>query len=54
MRARPRTAFAEVASRREKMSAAHPRSIHDTRVAFKHLRYMVESLSPGIHSFAPK
>jgi CHAD domain-containing protein len=46
------TAFAEVASRREKMSAAHPRSIHDTRVAFKHLRYMVESLSPaftGLH-----
>jgi len=46
------TAFAEVASRREKMSAANPRSIHETRVAFKHLRYMVESLSPaftGLH-----
>jgi CHAD domain-containing protein len=46
-------AFAEVATRRDKMSAANPQRIHETRVAFKHFRYLVESLSPAFTGLHP-
>lgn len=41
-------AFAEAVERRRAIDPADLRSIHQTRVAFKRFRYMMESLSPGI------
>jgi CHAD domain-containing protein len=41
-------AFAEAAARRRAIDVAVPRTIHQTRVAFKRFRYMMESLSPGL------
>jgi len=40
-------AFAEVVKRRRAIDLADMGTIHQTRVAFKRFRYMVESLSPG-------
>lgn len=39
-------AFAEAVERRQAIDLADLRTIHQTRVAFKRFRYMVESLSP--------
>ena len=41
-------AFAEAVGRRRAIDLADLGTIHQTRVAFKRFRYMVESLSPGI------
>jgi CHAD domain-containing protein len=41
-------AFAEAVARRRAIDLADLGTIHQTRVAFKRFRYMVESLSPGI------
>jgi CHAD domain-containing protein len=41
-------AFAEAVGRRRAIDLADLRTIHQTRVAFKRFRYMVESLSPDI------
>ena len=41
-------AFAEAVERRKAIDVADPRTIHQTRVAFKRFRYMVESLSPEV------
>ena len=41
-------AFAEAVERRRAIDLADMRTIHQTRVAFKRFRYMLESLSPGI------
>jgi CHAD domain-containing protein len=41
-------AFAEAVERRRAISLADLRTIHQTRVAFKRFRYMLESLSPDI------
>jgi len=41
-------AFAEAVERRRMIDLADLRTIHQTRVAFKRFRYMVESLSPDI------
>ena len=41
-------AFAEAVERRRAIDLADLRTIHQTRVAFKRFRYMMESLSPGI------
>jgi CHAD domain-containing protein len=41
-------AFAEAVERRRIIDLADLRTIHQTRVAFKRFRYMLESLSPGI------
>ncbi len=41
-----RRAFDRVVELRDRVQAAHPRTIHRTRVAFKRFRYMVEALSP--------
>ena len=41
-------AFAEAVERRRTIDLADLRTIHQTRVAFKRFRYMLESLSPGI------
>jgi CHAD domain-containing protein len=41
-------AFVEAVERRRAINPAEPRTIHQTRVAFKRFRYMVESLSPGL------
>ena len=46
-------AFAEVDRRHRRITAADTRTIHRTRVAFKHFRYMVEGLGdalPGVTS----
>ena len=40
-------AFAKVVERREAIDPARARTIHQTRIAFKKFRYMVESLSPA-------
>jgi CHAD domain-containing protein len=40
--------FAEAVERRRAISLADLRTIHQTRVAFKRFRYMMESLSPGL------
>ena len=40
--------FAKAVERRRAISLADLRTIHQTRVAFKRFRYIVESLSPGI------
>jgi CHAD domain-containing protein len=42
------SAFAEAVERRQAIDLADLGTIHQTRVAFKRFRYMVESLSPGI------
>jgi len=42
------SSFAEAVARRRAIDQADLRTIHQTRVAFKRFRYMVESLSPGI------
>ena len=42
------SSFAEVVDRCQAIDLADLRTIHQTRVAFKRFRYMVESLSPGI------
>jgi CHAD domain-containing protein len=39
-------AFADAVERRRAIDVADPRTIHQTRVAFKRFRYTVESLSP--------
>jgi CHAD domain-containing protein len=41
-------AFAEVVKRRRAIDLADMGTIHQTRVAFKRFRYIVESLSPGL------
>ena len=41
-------AFAETVERRQAIDLADLRTIHQTRVAFKRFRYMVESLSPDL------
>ena len=41
-------AFAEAVERRRAIDLADLRTVHQTRVAFKRFRYMLESLSPGI------
>jgi len=41
-------AFAEAVERRRAIDLADLRTIHQTRVAFKRFRYMVESLSPAL------
>src|ERR1017187_1194330 len=41
-------AFAEAVERRRAIDLADMRTIHQTRVAFKRFRYILESLSPGI------
>jgi CHAD domain-containing protein len=41
-------AFAEAVERRQAIDLADLRTIHQTRVAFKRFRYMVESLSPRV------
>jgi CHAD domain-containing protein len=41
-------AFVEAVERRRAIDLADLRTIHQTRVAFKRFRYIVESLSPGI------
>ena len=41
-------AFAEAVERRRTIDLADLRTIHQTRVAFKRFRYILESLSPGI------
>ncbi len=41
-------AFAEAVERRQAIDLADLRTIHQTRVAFKRFRYIMESLSPGI------
>jgi CHAD domain-containing protein len=41
-------AFAEAVERRRAIDLADLRTIHQTRVAFKRFRYIVESLSPDI------
>jgi CHAD domain-containing protein len=41
-------AFAEAVERRRAIDLANLRTIHQTRVAFKRFRYMVESLSPAL------
>jgi CHAD domain-containing protein len=41
-------AFAEAVERRQAIDPADLRTIHQTRVAFKRFRYMMESLSPGV------
>jgi CHAD domain-containing protein len=41
-------AFAEAVQRRRAIDLADLRTIHQTRVAFKRFRYMMESLSPGL------
>jgi CHAD domain-containing protein len=41
-------AFAEAVERRQAIDLADLRTIHQTRVAFKRFRYILESLSPGI------
>jgi CHAD domain-containing protein len=41
-------AFAEAVARRRAIDLADLRTIHQTRVAFKRFRYMLESLSPGL------
>ena len=41
-------AFAEAVERRRAIDLADLRTIHQTRVAFKRFRYMLESLSPGL------
>jgi CHAD domain-containing protein len=41
-------AFAEAVERRRAIDLADLRTIHQTRVAFKRFRYILESLSPGI------
>ena len=41
-------AFAEVVKRRRAIDLADVGTIHQTRVAFKRFRYIVESLSPGL------
>jgi CHAD domain-containing protein len=41
-------AFVEAVERRQAIDLADLRTIHQTRVAFKRFRYILESLSPGI------
>jgi CHAD domain-containing protein len=41
-------AFGEAVERRRAIDLADLRTIHQTRVAFKRFRYMLESLSPGV------
>jgi len=41
-------AFAEAVERRRAINLADMRTVHQTRVAFKRFRYVLESLSPGI------
>jgi len=41
-------AFAQAVQRRQAIDLADMRTIHQTRVAFKRFRYMVESLSPDV------
>jgi CHAD domain-containing protein len=41
-------AFAEAVERRRAIDVADMRTVHQTRVAFKRFRYMLESLSPGV------
>jgi CHAD domain-containing protein len=41
-------AFAEAVQHRRAIKPADPRTIHQTRVAFKRFRYMMESLSPAL------
>jgi CHAD domain-containing protein len=41
-------AFAEAMERRKAIDLADLRTVHQTRVAFKRFRYMVEVLSPGL------
>ena len=41
-------AFAEAAERRQAIDLADMRTIHQTRVAFKRFRYILESLSPDL------
>ena len=41
-------AFAEAVERRRAIDLANLQTVHQTRVAFKRFRYMVESLSPDI------
>lgn len=41
-------AYAEAVERRRAIDMANLRTVHQTRVAFKRFRYMLESLSPGI------
>ena len=41
-------AFAEAVQHRRAINPADPRTIHQTRVAFKRFRYMMESLSPAL------
>jgi CHAD domain-containing protein len=43
-----RNAFAEAVRRRQAIDLANLRTIHQTRIAFKRFRYMVESVSPGL------
>jgi CHAD domain-containing protein len=41
-------AFAEAVQRRRAINLADLQTIHQTRVAFKRFRYMIESLSPAL------
>jgi CHAD domain-containing protein len=47
-------AFAEAVERRRAIDLADLRTVHQTRVAFKRFRYMVESLSPGITALSKR
>jgi CHAD domain-containing protein len=47
-------AFAEAVERRQAIDLADPGTIHQTRVAFKRFRYMVESLSPALTGFSKR
>jgi CHAD domain-containing protein len=44
--------FAEAVQRRQAIDLAELRTVHQTRVAFKRFRYMVESLSPTLTSLS--
>lgn len=47
-------AFAEAVQRRQAIHLAELRTIHQTRIAFKRFRYMVESLSPALTSLSKR
>jgi len=46
-------AFAEVARRRERVEPNDTATIHRTRVAFKHFRYMIEGLRDALPRLSP-
>jgi CHAD domain-containing protein len=46
--------FAEAVQRRQAIDLAEMRTVHQTRVAFKRFRYMVESLSPALTSLSKR